>query len=107
MAPHHLGRDALDHLRHVEEALFGRDLRMEDDLEEEVAQLTREVLAVPALDRLHYLVGLFDRHRLEALVGLLPVPGAASRRPQPGDQGDEGLEGGPGPGALVGHGRGL
>src|SRR5206468_3170015 len=46
MAPHHLGRDALDHLRHVEEALFGRDLRMEDDLEEEVAQLTREVLAV-------------------------------------------------------------
>ena len=80
---------------------------MEHDLQQKVAQLAGQVRVVAALDRLHHLVGLFDRHGLEAVVGLLPVPRAPSRRAQPRDEGDEGLEGGPGAGALVAHGRGL
>ena len=107
MAAHHLGRDPFHHLRHVEAALVRGDLGVDDDLQQEVAQLAGEVLVVAALDRLHHLVGLFDRHGLEALVGLLPVPWAAARRPQPRDQGHEGLEGGARPGALVAHARGL
>jgi hypothetical protein len=107
MPADHLRRDALYDLRNVETVLLGGDLSVEHDLKQKVAQLAREVRVVAALDRLHHLVGLLDRHRLEAAVGLLPVPGAPCGRTQPRDEGDEGLERGAGAGALVAHGRGL
>jgi hypothetical protein len=100
---HHLVGHPGDDVGDGEAPLPGGDLRMEDDLEKEVAQLARQLGVVPFVDGLEDLVGLLDGHGLEALVGLLAVPRAASGRAQPGDQPDEPCEVGTGIG-FVGHG---
>ena len=62
---------------------------VEDDLEQQVAELAAQLVVVSLVDGVGHLVGLLDRHRLDALVGLLAVPRAAARGAQAGDQLDE------------------
>ena len=63
--------------------------RVEDDLQQHVAELLGEVGPVAALDGVQRLVGLLDEVGRQALVGLLGVPGAATRRAQPVHGGDD------------------
>ena len=65
------------------------DLGVEDDLQEEVAQLAGEVLVRALVDGHQHLVGLLEGHRLQAGVGLLAVPRAAAGRAEPRDQAHE------------------
>ena len=88
MAPHQLVRQAVADVRHVKAARLGSDLGMQEDLQEEVAQLVGQVVGVPGVDGLDHLIGLFEGEAAQGAVGLGPVPGAAARRPQAADQVD-------------------
>ena len=65
---------------------------MESDLDQQVAQLFGQHAGVPKVDGLQYLVGLLQQVALQRLVGLLPVPRAASGRPEPRHDVDQRLE---------------
>src|SRR5665647_2246922 len=79
-----LVHDAAGHVvdpeRHVSVLL--RHPRVEEHLQQDVAELLCHVHAVPGLDGLDQLVGLLDEVRHERLVSLLRVPGAAICRTQ-------------------------
>ena len=89
VAADHLLRDALDDPLQAERPALLGDVGVEDDLEQQVAELAGELGVVLLVDGVGDLVGLLDRHRLDALVGLLAVPRAAAGGPQAGDQLDE------------------
>ena len=78
-----------------EPAGLGRELGLEDDLQEEIAELVTERIGVAALDRLDDLVGFFDHVRPQALGTLLTVPRAPAGAPQPRHdlhEADEGID---------------
>lgn len=81
--------DVRDDLLDCEFASFLRDLGVEDDLEEEVAQFRLHLLDVPRLDGFEQFVRLLDRHRGERLIGLLFIPWAPLGPAQFLDQFDE------------------
>jgi len=64
VAAHHLGNEALKHVRHGEFAAFRRNLAVKDHLEQQVAELFLQVRAVVGLQRFEDLVGLLDEVRL-------------------------------------------
>ena len=66
----------------VEDARLGRELGVEDDLEEQVAELLGEGRRRAAAERVVDLVGLLEEVVPERLVGLLAVPRAAVRQAQ-------------------------
>ncbi len=70
-------------------AVLLRDPRVEDHLQQQVAQLLPHAGAVVGLDRLGQLVRLLQRVRHQGGMGLPGVPGAAARGPQPVHDGDE------------------
>ena len=79
MPSHELGDDAIrDVVDGVPRAVvaFRRDLGVEDDLEQDVAQFLPQGTLITALQRLQRLVGLLQQVRCERLVGLLGVPRA-------------------------------
>ena len=61
----------------VEDSGFGRQLGMEDDLEQQVAELPGELRGRAGLERVVDLVGLLEEVLAERRVGLLAVPRAA------------------------------
>ena len=67
----------------VEDALLGRELGVEDHLEQEVAELLGEGRRGAGAERVVDLVGLLEEVVPERLVGLLAVPRAAVRQAQP------------------------
>src|SRR5262249_13274996 len=67
----------------VEASGLARHLGMEDDLQEQIAELAAQLLRVVAIDRLGDLVGLLDDVLADRLVRLLAIPGAAARGTQP------------------------
>ena len=86
-----LGADPIHHLREVEATILGREMRMEDDLEEEIPELLRHMfiggidrfLIAPVsecldqrLERLEGLIGLFEEMPGERAMGLLLIPWA-------------------------------
>ena len=73
----HLARDRLDDVAEIEGALFLRHARMEDDLQEQVAEFVAEIGKIAALDRVGHLIGLFERIGLDRLECLPDVPRAA------------------------------
>jgi hypothetical protein len=76
-----------------EMAEFLRHLRMEDDLELEIAELVGKPAHVAAVDRIGDLIGFLDRIGGDGLEGLLKVPGAAALRvAQPPHDRNEALE---------------
>ena len=100
MAPDDLGRDRRPDVGHVEHALLGGELRVEDDLEEEIPELTGELRRGTALERVVDLVRLLEQVVAQRLVRLLPVPRTAVGLPEAG--GDPGH---PPRRGDVGHGR--
>ena len=68
------------------------DPRLEDHLQQQVAEFLADLALVALLDRADDLVGLLDDVGLERLGGLLAVPRAAVGRAQPRHQLDEGRE---------------
>ena len=67
----------------VELALFARDPRLEDDLEEEVTQLLAMVSRVARFDGLDHLVGFLEEVGSERAQALLAIPGTTARVAQP------------------------
>ena len=104
------------HVGQVEPTLLVRQAGMEDDLEEQIAQLlfeVRERVGVSASaglgptnlrQRVEHLVALLDQVRHERCVGLRPVPGAAlAQRVHEGDQPGHLVAGGAAPGRHGGR----
>ncbi len=52
---------AADHLANVEGALLSRELRVKEDLQEQVAQLSPQGRQVARVDRLQHFVGFFEQ----------------------------------------------
>ena len=80
MPAHHLVGDRGDNVVEAEGALLGGHLRVEDDLQQQVAQFILQPVQVVAVDRVGDLVGLFDGVRGDCREILLQVPGAAVLR---------------------------
>src|SRR5580704_17242171 len=85
MALDHFSRDPLDDPHEIKTPLVGGDLRIEDDLQQEVAKLFDNRLVVLGVDGFEQLVSLFERVRLDRFERLHAVPRATGRRPQPSD----------------------
>ena len=75
-----LGADPLRHVVDGEVPCVLRDLRVQEDLHEQVAQLLAQRLAVLVVQRLQDLVGLLQQVRAQCAVVLLQVPRAATLR---------------------------
>ena len=64
----------------VEDSVLGGELGVEDDLEQQVAELLGQLRRRPGLERVVDLVGLLEQVLAQRRVGLLAVPRAAVRR---------------------------
>ncbi len=93
MTPQQLLHDAAGDVVEIEPPFLRRDLRVKDGLQEQIAQLLPQIGVVARVDRLDDFVRLLDQSRAQAGMGLLAVPRAPIRRPQPGDDGAELLNG--------------
>ncbi len=83
VAADHLGGDRLDDVGEGERAVLLGELRVIDDLEEEVAQLVAKIAHVVPRDRVGDLVGFLDRVRRDGREVLFQIPRAAGHgRPQ-------------------------
>ena len=71
-----MASDGLD-VGQVEDTGLGRQLGVEDDLEQQVAELLGELRRGAGLERVVDLVGLLEQVAAQAQVGLLAVPRAA------------------------------
>ena len=80
MAANQLGGNAVDHCVELEAALFPSQLRVVDDLEEQVAQLLAQVVEVAALDGISDLIGFLEGVGDDGRIALLEVPGATVLR---------------------------
>ena len=74
MAADEFGGNGLDHAPEVEQSRFLRHSRMEDDLQQQVAQLVAQVVRFAALDRIRDLVGFLDRERERSTRTSVPGP---------------------------------
>ena len=66
----------------IEGAVLVRELRVQRDLQQQVAELIAQRLAVAGVERLEGLVRLFEQERPQGRVGLLLVPRTPVRRAQ-------------------------
>jgi len=80
VAADHLFRDRLHHAAEVERALFLGHARMENDLQQQVAEFVAQVDQVVARDRVGDLISLLQRIGCDRLEILLQIPGAARYR---------------------------
>jgi hypothetical protein len=81
--PDQLLHDPARDVVHVPRAFVGRHLRVEDDLQQDVAELLAQAIAVVRVDRVEHLVGLLEEVAREARVVLLEVPGTPARAAEP------------------------
>ena len=84
VAAHDLRRERGPDVGHVEHALLGGELRVEDHLEQQVAELAGELRGRAALERVVDLVRLLEEVVPQRVVRLLPVPRAAVGLPEAG-----------------------
>ncbi len=84
MPPDDLRGDRRLDVGQVEDVRLRGQLSVDDDLEEEVAELPGEIGRGPVSQRVVDLVGLLEEMLAERLVGLLAVPGTAVRQPEAG-----------------------
>ncbi|KCW98283.1 hypothetical protein DK27_11175 [Xanthomonas arboricola pv. pruni] len=77
VATHQLVAERGDHVGESERALLGGHLRMEDHLQEKVAQLVAQSRQVVAIDGVGNFVGFFDGVWRDAGEGLLHIPRTA------------------------------
>src|SRR5581483_7052375 len=74
----------VEHLVNGETALLLGHFCVEENLQEEIAQLTDEFGPIPIINGLEDFIGLFKSVGLDGVEGLLAVPGAAARSTQAG-----------------------
>jgi len=80
----HLVGDGAGYRGEIELAHLGRDLRVIDDLKQQIAQFLAQCRHVGTGDRVGNLIGFFDRVGRDRLERLLDVPGATVLRiPKP------------------------
>ncbi len=60
MAPHHFRINLLDHVGDIESAAFGGELGVEDDLQQQIAELVGKFSGVGGFERVQNLVSLFN-----------------------------------------------
>lgn len=80
VATNQLAGDAIDHPGEVETPLLLRQLAVIDHLEQQIAELTRQMLEVAALDGVGDLVSLLQGVGHDGRVALLEIPRAAVLR---------------------------
>jgi hypothetical protein len=88
----HLRDETLQEVSHGELADLLGQTRVEDHLEEQIAELLLELPRVSGLDRLENLVCFLDQIGLQRGARLLTVPGAAGRPAQPCHDVEESFE---------------
>jgi hypothetical protein len=86
--------DFADDVVDGEAAFLVGDLRVEENLKEEVAEFLGEFGVVRGVEGVEDFIGFFDEIRAESRVGLLAVPRAAVGCAETGHDGDEFFEGG-------------
>ena len=87
VAADHFVVDFPDDVVDGEAALFGGDLSVEEDLEEEVAKFLGEFGVVAGVEGVEDFVGFFDQVGAQGGMGLLAVPGAAAGSAEAGHDG--------------------
>ncbi len=85
MASDELVHDAGDHVGQTEAPFFGRDLRQQRDLQQQVAQLLGHFPGIVRVQRVEQLVSFFQDGGAHLGPGELAIPRAAVRRAQPGN----------------------
>ena len=85
VAADQLGINALQHVTHEEVSILGRNLGVQTDLQQQIAHLFPQVLAVFLVQGFQDLVCLFQKVGAQAQMGLFAVPRAAIIAPQAGD----------------------
>ena len=83
VAAHDLGADRALDVREVEDVLLGGELRVEHDLEQQVAELAGQRRVHRLAERVVDLVRLLEQVPAQGLVRLFAVPWAAVRLAQP------------------------
>jgi hypothetical protein len=101
MAANHFLVDFADDVGDVEAAFFAGNLRVEENLEEKVAEFFGEFGVVGAIHGIEDFVGFFDEIRAECGVCLFAIPGAAFGGTEASHDGNEFFKGG----AHTGRGR--
>ena len=76
------------HIGNREVSFVRRHLRIEQNLQQQIAQFFGQMRKVAALNRVENLVGLFQRVFANGVERLFAVPGASARSPQPRHDGD-------------------
>ncbi len=84
MAANQLGVQVLRHIAQVEVSGFRRHLRVEEDLQQQVAELVLQLRPGATLDGVKDLVGLLQRVRLDGVEGLLAIPRTTAGSAQAG-----------------------
>ncbi|MNT06497.1 hypothetical protein D3C72_1411640 [compost metagenome] len=80
MTTDQLASDAIDHAGKLEAPFFPGQLTVINHLKQQIAQLTLQVIEVPALDGIGDFVSFFKGVRDDGGVGLLDVPWATELR---------------------------
>ena len=88
MPVHQLAREPVENVIDGKRSLLFRHLRIEEHLQQQVAEFAGEFVPVAIVDGFEDFVGLFQRVGLDGVEGLLAIPGAASRSPQALHDGD-------------------
>ena len=83
VSPDQLLADAARDVAHVERAFLVRELCMDGDLEQEIAELVAQTVEIAGVERLERLIGLLEQMRPQARVRLFLIPRAPVLRPQP------------------------
>ena len=78
MPADHLGRDRLDDAAEIERALLLGHPRVEDDLQQQVAEFVAQLAEVAARDGVGDFVGFLDGVGRDGREGLLEIPGTAA-----------------------------
>src|ERR1700730_6509991 len=79
MAPHHFVVNSPQNVGDRKAALAARDFRMENYLQEQVAQLVSKFGIIASVEGVEDFVGLFNEVRAQSGVSLLAIPRAALR----------------------------
>ena len=84
--------DLLDDVGDIEFPVFGGELRVKNDLQQQIAQFVGKFPRIAGVERVEHLVSLFDQVSSERIVRLLAIPRAPVGCAEPCLQSDERFE---------------
>ena len=88
MAVHQLAREPVQNVVDRKRSLLFRHFRIEEHLQQQVAEFAGKFLPVTIVDGFENFVGFLKRVGLDGIEGLFAVPGTASGGPQSRHDGD-------------------